>query len=43
MVTVRSQSPLLELLMPSKYLKKSKNLELLPLTRQIAPLSVVER
>jgi len=35
---VRSRSPVLDLLRASEFLKKLKNPELLPLTRQITPL-----
>jgi hypothetical protein len=37
-VPVRSRSLLLDILRASEFLKKLKNPELLPLTRQIAPL-----
>lgn len=37
------RSPLLELLRASEFLENLRNLELLPLTRQIAPLFVIER
>jgi hypothetical protein len=37
------RSPPLELLRASEFLENLKNLELLPLTRQIAPLFVTER